>query len=105
MIEVRLFGDLYQRTADPALKPGGIVYLAEKDSTLGQVLARVGISDREVGNVFLNGRLLPRSAYPITLGYPLAAEHPLPEDAYLGMKVSAGDRLGIFPRKMSLVVV
>lgn len=105
MIEIRLFGDLYQRAADPALKAGGALFLPEKVATLGQVLARVGINGGEVGNVFLNGRLLPRSVYPITLGYPLAAEHPLSEESYLDTIVSGGDRLGIFPRKMSLVVV
>jgi hypothetical protein len=69
------------------------------------VLSRIGVDAEEVGNVFVNGRLLPRSVYPITLGYQLAADGPLDLESYLRAPVRSGDRLGIFPRKMSLVVV
>jgi hypothetical protein len=78
---------------------------AAEGCTVGQVLARMGIDLPEVGNIFLNGRLLPRSAYPIVLGYPLVTQVPLSSDAYLNTPVREGDRLGIFPRNMSAVVV
>lgn len=106
MIEVRLFGDLRQYATGSAAEPGTVLHLPEDGSrTLGQVLAILGIEPAEVSNVFLNGRLLPRSLYPITLGYPLAAESPLTQEGYLNTPVRAGDRLGIFPRNMGAVVV
>jgi hypothetical protein len=105
LIEVRLFGDLRHRAGQGAAS-GTVVYLsAEAGGTVGQVFARVGIDLAEVGNVFLNGRLLPRAVYPMTLGYPLAAEQPLAGDDYLAVPVRSGDRVGIFPRNMSSVVV
>lgn len=76
-----------------------------EQETVGQVLARMGIGLEDVGNIFLNGRLLPRSVYPITLGYQLAAPGPLAPEEYLGISVQPGDRLGIFPRNMASVVV
>jgi hypothetical protein len=78
---------------------------AEGNETLGRVLDQVGIDPEVISNVFLNGRLLPRSTYPITLGYPLAADSPLTLEGYLTTPVQAGDRLGVFPRTMGVVVV
>jgi hypothetical protein len=78
---------------------------AGEGETLGQVLAELGIKLDEVSNVFLNGRLLPRSTYPITLGYPLAAQAPLSPEGCLSTPVHPGDRLGIFPHNMGVVVV
>jgi molybdopterin converting factor small subunit len=106
MIEVRLFGNLRHHAADSAAGPETVLYLpVDKSETLGQALAQIGIHLDEVGNLFLNGRLLPRSRYPILLGYPLAAESPLSQDRCLDTPLKAGDRLGIFPRNMGVVVV
>jgi hypothetical protein len=104
VIEVRLFGDL-RHYADQPGAPSGVVLEVEDAHTVGQVLAGIGIPLEEVGNLFLNGELLPRSVYPITLGYPLAASAPLPADGLLGAALEPGDRLGIFPKKMALVIV
>ena len=106
MIEVHLFGNLRRHAADPTPTRDTVVHLAGgENNTVGQVLAQVGIDPAEVGNVFLNGRLVPRSGYPILLGYPLAADRPLLQDAYLDVVVAPGDRVGVFPRNMSSVVV
>lgn len=105
MIEVRLFGDL-RRHAGQGATSGTALYLpVAAGGTVGQVFAQVGIDLAEVGNVFLNGRLLPRAVYPMLLGYQLAAEQPLAGDDYLAVPVRPGDRVGIFPRNMSSVVV
>jgi hypothetical protein len=104
VIEVRLFGDL-RHYADQHAAPSGVVLQLADASTVGQVLAQIGIPLEEVGNLFLNGQLLPRSVYPITLGYPLAASTPLSASGLLGATVKPGDRLGVFPKKMALVVV
>jgi hypothetical protein len=106
MIEVRLFGSLkrHARGAKPAADT--ILYLpAGETATIGQVLACIGIDRAEVSHVFLNGRLLPRSVYPITLGYPLVADRPLTSEGHWAVPVQAGDRVGIFPNNMGVVVV
>lgn len=105
MIEVRLFGDLW-RYADGLTSSGAAVYLpADQAISVGQVLAQMGIDPEQVSNVFVNGQLLPRSAYPITLGYPLASRVPLSPEGCWSTPVHSGDRLGIFSRRMGLVVV
>lgn len=106
MIEVRLFGDLRRYAGGSKAASDTIVRLpAGEGETVGRVLARMGIDPVEVSHVFLNGRLLPRSAYPITLGYPLAADRPLTPEGHQGTPVQPGDRLGVFPRNMGVVVV
>ena len=106
MVEVRLFGDLWRYAGDPTVKAGTAVFLPGAEArTVGHVLRTLGIDFDEIGNVFINGRLLPRSVYPMTLGYALAADRPLIMEEYLQSPVEAGDRIGIFPRKMSAVVV
>ena len=106
MIELRLFGDLVQHAGNDGLAAGTAIYVsAEGGETVGQVLEQMGIGLDEVGNVFLNGRLLPRSTYPITLGYQLTAPEPLTSEECLGTPVRTGDRLGVFPLKMASVVV
>ena len=105
MIEVRLFGEL--RHHDIRNQPSGtaISLPAGTGKTLGEILAHFGIEPEAVSNVFLNGRLVPRSVYPITLGYPLTSQVPLGDDAFWNTVVRSGDRLGLFPRTMSAVVV
>lgn len=104
-IEVRLFGDLCRHAGEGA-RSGMAVYLpALGAGTVGQVLDHLGIELSEVGNLFLNGRLLPRGIYPLTLGYQSVAERPLTGDDYLAVPVQPGDRVGIFPTNMSAVVV
>ena len=106
MIEVRLFGDLRRYATGSASESGTILYSpGDEIWTLGQVLTTLGIELEEVSNVFLNGRLLLRSLYPITLGYPLASESLLTQESYVKTPIRAGDRLGIFPRNMGAVVV
>jgi hypothetical protein len=106
MIEVRLFGTLRQYASQSGSAHETVIHLpANGVETVGRVLALIGIDLAQVGNVFLNGRLLPRSTYPILLGYPLAAESPLSPDEYLKAFVQPGDRLGIFPHNMGAVVV
>jgi hypothetical protein len=106
LIEVRLFGDLRRYAGDPASLSGVAIQVpAGESDTIGQVLAQMGIGPEELSNIFLNGRLLPRSAYPITLGYPLAAKVPLSPEGCMSTPVRSGDRLGLFPRNMGAVVV
>lgn len=111
MIEIRLFGDLRHYAGQEAAPSGVVVEVAPgKAATVGQALALLGIGPAEVGNIFLNGRLLPlstqaRSAQAVHLGYLLARPAPLSPEASLDVPVEDGDRLGVFARKMGLLVV
>jgi hypothetical protein len=105
LIEIRLFGDLRHYAGDAVPSGEPLHVPAGEGETVGRVLAGMGIDPAEIGNLFLNGRLVPRSVYPITLGYQLAADGPLTAEEWLTIPVQAGDRLGVFPRKMSSVVV
>ncbi len=106
MIEVHLFGDLRCYAGDRRGESAAVLWLAGGEGdTVGAVLAEIGIDPQEVSHVFLNGRLLPRSVYPLSLGYPAISKAPLARESWLGTKVGPGDRLGIFPSKMGLVVV
>lgn len=106
MIEVRLFGGLHKQVRGSVSGPGAPVQLATgENETLGQVLQRLGVEPEDVSNVFLNGRLLPRSTYPMALGYLMAADSTLNPEEYLAVPVHPGDRVGIFSRKTGLVVV
>ena len=106
MIEVRLFGGLHNQARGSISAPGAPVQLATGEGeTLGQVLHRLGITPEEISNVFLNGRLLPRSTYPMALGYLMAADSTLSPEECWAMPVQPGDRVGIFSRKTGLVIV
>lgn len=111
MIEVRLFGDL--RRCAPGRAPGSppapsgvaVQIPAAEARTVGQIFALLGIDPTEVGHLFLNGRLVPRSIQALQLGYPLAKSALLSPEAFLDIAVEDGDRLGLFARQMSLLVV
>jgi hypothetical protein len=105
LIDVRLFGNLHTVT-QAVTSPGAVIHLSSDGAeTVGQVLDRLGVDAAEVSHLFLNGRLLPRGVYPISLGYPLTTQRPLSQQDWLDTPVHSGDRLGIFPLKMGLVVV
>ena len=105
-IEVRLFGALRRYASGTVPGQETVIYLPARDEkTVGQVLDQLTIELAEVGNIFLNGRLLPRASYPVLLGYPVVADGPMSTNQYLDTSVQPGDRLGIFPRNMAAVVV
>jgi hypothetical protein len=106
LIEVHLFGHLRHRATSAGSEPGAALYLqVNGDDNVGTVLTQLDVEPENVGNIFLNGRLLPRSVYPITLGYLLVGEKPLTLEECLLVPVETGDRVGVFPRIMSSVVV
>ena len=105
LVEVRLFGQL-SRTGKKRLAPGQAFHLpVQEGDTVKQVLTQMGVEPQEVGNIFVNGKLIPRGLYPVLLGYQRTADNPVPPEEYWATPVQGGDRIGIFPRKMSLVVV
>jgi len=86
MIEVRLYGSLRRFAENPAVTAESIAWIpAEPGDTVAAVLRRLGIDpEQEVGTVFVNG------CYASTA---------------LQRAVQDGDRLGVFPRNMSLLYV
>jgi hypothetical protein len=106
LIEVHLFGHLRHGAVSMGTEYGAAQHLrAYGGDNVGTVLAQLEVPPESVGNIFVNGRLLPRSAYPITLGYLSVGDKPLTLEECLLVPVESGDRVGIFPRIMSSVVV
>jgi len=107
MIELHLYGDLRRyasgKTADGQFVvqlPGG------NGETVGNVLHKAGIDPTGVGQVFLNGKLLyTRCSMAPWLGYQSAEERVPIGGSYLDASVRSGDRLGVFPTKMAMLVV
>jgi len=84
MIEVYLYGKLRRFTdnLDPSCDSITCVATKRGDS-IADIIRRIGIADDEIGpNIFLNGRYSPQSE-----------------------KVNDGDRLGIFPDDMSMIII
>jgi hypothetical protein len=78
----------------------------DNGETVGSVLREIGIDPAEVGQVFLNHRLLDtRCSMGFWLGYQSAKERIPARGTYLDAPVRSGDRLGIFPAKMAMLVV
>jgi hypothetical protein len=84
MIEVHLYGKLRRFAGNPDPSRDSITCVAaKKGDSIADIIRRIGISGNEVGpNIFLNGRYSPQSR-----------------------KVNNGDRLGIFPDDMPMIIV
>ncbi len=84
MVEVHLFGKLrrFSDNQDPTRHSITYIQAGEAD-TINDVLERIGIPRDEVGStIFLNGRY-----------------------SSFERKVKNGDRLGVFPDNMAMVIV
>ncbi len=84
MIEVHLYGKLRRFTDNQDPSRDSIARVpVKKGDTIEDIIGRIGIPLEEVGsNIFLNGRIFP-----------------------LEKRVKDGDRLGIFPDNMAMVIV
>ena len=107
MIELHLYGDLRRYTQRKTAGDQSVVQLPiGSGETVGSVLREVGIDPTEVGQIFLNGRLLnTRCSMAFWLGYQSAKERVPTGGSYLDAPVRSGDRLGVFPTKMAMLVV
>lgn len=107
MVEIHLYGELRRHSDQPRGDRESVVALPVTGvPTVGQVLAEVGIKPEEVAQIFLNGRLLKAgSSMAPWLGYQTARDR-LPESGrHLDTPVRSGDRLGLFPPRMAMLVV
>ena len=84
MIEVHLYGKLRRFTDNQDPTRDSIIYVRVEDrDTIGDIIGRIGIQIEEIGsNIFLNG-----------------------EYSALERTVKDGDRLGIFPDNMAMIIV
>jgi len=83
VIEVRLYGDLRRFAENPAVNAESMARVEwRQGDTVATILARLGIDHVQVSNIFINGT------------YHYRARE---------MRVKDGDRLGVFPRNMSLL--
>jgi len=107
MIELHLYGDLCRYAQEKTASGQSVVQLSiSNGETLGSVLREVGIDPTEVGQIFLNGKLLStRCSMAPWLDYQSARERVPSGGSYLDAPVHPGDRLGVFPTKMAMLVV
>ncbi len=107
MIEVHLYGDLRRYAEETSTGNKAVVQLVtDSHETIGSVLRQIGIDPAEVGHIFLNHQLLDTCCSMAPwLGYQSAEERIPAGESYLDAPVRPGDRLGIFPRKMAMLVV
>ncbi len=84
MVEVHLYGKLrrFSDNQDPTRQSIVNVTAREAD-TVSSIISRIGIPPEEIGaNIFLNGRY-----------------------SSLERRVKDGDRLGVFPDNMAMIIV
>ena len=105
MVEIRIYGKLRQYLKEPEIAQSGIVKLAvEPEETVAALLTRMGIPLDEIYTIFLNSKLLvSRSKMACWMRYQQVRENPL--DWELDVVLKAGDRVGLFGRDMSALVV
>lgn len=107
MIELHLYGDMRRYASGKTPNGASVSNLRFADvRTVGDVLRQVGIEPAEVGHIFLNGKLLyTRSRMAPWLGYPRAEDRVPVDGSHLDATLRSGDRLGLFPKRMSMLVV
>ncbi len=106
MIEVQLYGSL-RRYGDSSRSDAESTRFvsaeAGEELTLASVLEQLGIPSLEVAQVFLNGALLETCCSMAPwLGYQTICRGC---DDFLDTPIHDGDRLGLFPLKMAMLVV
>ena len=105
MIEVYLYGDLRKLAPDKQPTAHSVVHLTEAE-TVADALGCLGLTEAEVGNTFLNGQLLAtQSTMAPWLGYVTARERVPDKHRPYQAPLRPGDRLGLFPSNMSILVV
>ncbi len=105
MVEIHIYGKLRDRTRGLSNDRGGVVHMApEFDETVESLLERLGIPVNEVHTIFFNHKVLAaRTKMAIWIGHRQVRESPF--DWNLDTPVKAGDRIGLFGRDMSALVV
>ena len=105
MVEIRIYGKLRQYLEESKTSQGVILKLpVEPEETVMALLDRIKIPIDAIYTIFLNSKLLAsRSLMAYRMGYQQVRESPL--DWNLDIEVRAGDRIALFGRDMSALVV
>jgi len=107
MIEVHLYSELRRYGNEKDASKPSILYLPTATSaTIHAVLEKIGTIPGEVAQIFLNYKLLQTSCSMAPwLGYQEEKERLPQSGNYLETQLQDGDRIGLFPHKMALLVV
>jgi hypothetical protein len=106
MLEVHLYGELRRHIQREIASDQSIIQLSVDEETVGGALHRLGIDPTLVGQIFLNRKLLSsRCSMAPWLGYQSVHERVPLGQSYLDAPIRSGDRLGIFPISMAMLVV
>ena len=102
MAEIRLYGKLRRYAQD---NPDSIIRVTpDSNETLAILLKRLGIPLNDIYSIFYNSKLLAaRSGMASWIRYPQV--HATPFDWDLSITVQSSDRIGLFGRDMSALVV
>ena len=107
MIEIHLYGDLCRYAQEKTAGGQSVVQLPiGNGETVGGLLREVGVDSTEVGQIFLNHKLLnTRCSMAFWMGHQSARKRIPIGGSYLDASVRSGDRLGVFPTNMAMLVV
>ncbi len=105
MTEIHLYGRLRRYTQDIQSDRDHVIRVSPAaDETLQMLLARLEIPVDEIYSIFFNSKLLAaRSAMASWIGYRQVRTNPF--DWNLNVAVQTADRIGLFGRDMSALVV
>jgi hypothetical protein len=105
MAEIHLYGRLRRYAQDIQPDRGSVIRVSlGADETLQMLLARLEIPVAEIYSIFLNSKLLAtRSAMASWIGYRQVRTDPF--DWNLNVALQPADRIGLFGRDMSALVV
>jgi hypothetical protein len=105
MAEIHLYGRLRRYAQDNQSDRGSVIRVPTgTDETLQMLLARLEIPVAEIYSIFFNSKLLAaRSKMASWIGYRQVRTDPF--DWNLNVPVQPADRIGIFGRDMSALVV
>jgi hypothetical protein len=105
MAEIHVYGKLRRCAQDVHGYRNGVIRPEiMPDDTVKSLLTRLGISGDEIYTIFFNHKLLAaRSKMAMWIGHQQVG--PAPNDWNLDIPVQSGDRIGLFGRDMSALVV
>ena len=105
MAEIHLYGKLRRYAQDNQSERGNVIRVSPgADETLDKLIARLDIPVSEIYSIFFNSKLLAaRSAMASWIGYRQIRTDPF--DWNLNVAVQPVDRIGLFGRDMSALVV
>jgi hypothetical protein len=105
MTEIRIYGKLRKKISPPG--EGGVTVLQVKPfdgETLDELLNRVGFEIDDIFTIFLNSQLFAtHNSMARWLEYQQAREDP--DNWDLSVVIEDGDRIGLFGKDMSALVV